>query len=801
MRAFVLLLAAFFAAVFFAVPVFAADIAVTGPAGTSDLARRSGFGTAQAADTAARAQFSGRAADETDDADAADATGPEIRISDQPAQIAELQKSIPKGLFQGLADNSWGAYGPAISSIWPQIDPPLDPLTAGVEGLNATVTQWCGAGFDKERLKFRKSCGGHRATGYNRVYEMDIPGLTMGWASPDSRLAGPEMPQSSCPYPSEHQTFGERAGPAAGHWGDGIVTATDGSTLFFPSVLYDCKGPGNRQPYKWAFKLSPDGEWSSSGDSNFQTTSGGLTSEPLPDGNILLIGRYYAGIFDPVTMRMVPFKSRGKRFEAKGKYAELVGNGNLTEAGQRPDGALRFFYSGYKQRISEILVRKDDDGLWNVGGPRRVPGVKAAWYTAGMEWLPDQNALMYWGGDQNVRYILFDGEQPEVRVGTYPEIRKPAKNKMHIHEGGLQWDPVNKVVYAFGVLPGDGLFVFRPPKDLRAATTPAPPPRQNLQKLVNAANPGDTLTLNGRWTGARVKKPLTIVCEDGATVDGAFANGQGMFLVETESFTIDGCTMKTKNRSEGTAALFFAHGGNFKVLNTYIEGFGNGILTSRRGWIGDVNLTVRGSSFVNNGIDTRSPGHQIYYGNGGGSALKPEPDRPRRWTQADSDVTGIPMRWSTRLMHGGRLLIEDSEFRGQTQGGHGIKSAAQTTIIKRTTIKQGDAGLAYRAIDYLSGGELILEDVTIVQKYGPAAGENKDLISFAPEAGPNSYKGWLPEGDSVTISRLKATCEGASNMVVVRSWRDVDPMWNGATEADPDGDSEISGCRFRYQRK
>lgn len=620
------------------------------------------------------------------------------------------------GLFEDLAYNAWMRHGPAISSIWSQVDPPLDPLTRGVEGLRATVTQWCGAGFDKAQLKFRKSCGGHRSTGVNWAYGMDISAGTIAWVSPDSRLVGSEMPDSACPYPSEHQTLGDRAGPAAGHWEDGIVTATDGSTLVFPYVLYDCKGPGNRQPGNRVFKLSPDGEWSSSGAGNYTAPSGGISTEPLPDGKILLIGRYFAGIFDPEVMRLVPFKARGKLFEAKGKYAELGAHGNLTEAGTTSDGALRFFHSAYKREISEIHVTKDEDGLWNVGGPREIVGVEASWYTAGMEWLPDHNALMYWGG-ACVRYILFDGETPETRIGTCPDLDLKLDSKTHIHEGGLQWDPVNKVVYAFGFSSREGLLVFRPPQNLRASTEPPLPPKVDLQAMVDAAEPGDTLALNEpRYTGANLNKDgLTLVCSPGTTISGPI-QGKGVLLWNAKDLTLRGCDVPGGHNSDNNLSSVWGEaagvGGTFE--NNTFRDSDNGILVSQ---YASGTYIVRNNTFTNLGAGGR--GHAYY---------------------------GSPMASTS--------IIEGNLFEKPKGEGHLIKSRSARTEIRDNKIYGNTAvgePVYSRLIDIPDGGHIVIENNDM--RHGKPPG-NSDAACIGCEynARPDKRPGRPVEDNSILIT-------------------------------------------------
>ena len=581
--------------------------------------------------------------------------------------------------YADMAENSWRHVGPPISSVWADLDPPLDPLTRGASGLRAIVNQFCGAGWHAATKSFIRSCGGHRATGYNRAFRYDVAKLTIEWASPDVRLNHPDL-TNACPYPSE---LGPQAGPAANHWYDGIVTTPDGNTYFFPEVAYDCKGLKNREPAR-VWRLSPEGEWSIAHDS-LPSNVPATATEVLPDGKILTLSRYFKGIFDP---------AKGK-YEQVDRYAELGGFGNLIAAGEAEPGVRRFLWFDYNQHLYQILVHKNGADDWSVGWPKKLAD-KVAWYTTGAVWLPEQQALMLWGGGQAAKFVLLDRDEAEIRVVKYPEIRDPGDRKFFIHDGGLQYLPDWGVVVALGPGAGEGIHVYRPPSDLRAGTEPAPPPPVDLQRIINAAKPGDVIRLKEPRYGPVLinKADLILECAPGTRIQGQ-RKSQGTLVLAAPGFTLRGCEVSAGHNTKNNAsAVWGSHGSGGATFegNTFHDS-DNGILTAK-GEAGT--YVVRGNIFRKLGAGGR--GHSYY----------------------DSSITS-------------ESILEGNTFEQPKGDGHLIKSRALRTVIRNNRLlgntEEGQPSYS-RLIDIPEGGHVVIENNEMLHGDPPG---NDDAVCIGCE--------------------------------------------------------------------
>ena len=606
-------------------------------------------------------------------------------------------KPEPGNPYADLAENAWRHVGPSISSVWADLDPRLDPLTLGRGGLRSIVNQFCGAGWLRKTKSFLRSCGGHSANGYNRAYRYNVEKLTVEWASPDVRLDHPAL-TNACPYPSE---IGPEAGPASNHWYDGIITMPDGNTFFFPETAYDCMGKKNREPAR-VWKLSPEGDWSIAHDRLPKDVSATATAA-LPDGKILTLSRHYQAIFDPATGEYVKVD----------RYAGLGGFGNLIAAGESEPGVLRFFWFDYNQHLYRILVHKNEDGEWAVGWPVRLVDKVAPWYTSGAVWLPDQQAVMFWNGGRTAKFVLLDREEPEVRVVEYPEIRDPGDSKFHIHESGMQYIPEWDVVVTLGPAHTDGIHVFRPPSDLRAATEPAPPPKLDLQPIVDAAQSGAYIRLEeARYGPALIKTAdLTIECAPGTKIEGQ-RQSQGALVLAAPRFTLRGCEVSAGHNNDNNASAVWGSdgsgGGTFE--SNHFKDSDNGILTSKKH---GGTYVVRNNTFTNLGAGGR--GHAFY----------------------DS---------SSRT----ETIIENNVFQQPKGDGHLIKSRAAKTTIRGNQIlgnTEPDQPSYSRLIDLPNGGHIVIEGNTMRHGHPPG---NNDAVCIGCEYG-DPRPGSPVEDNSVLI--------------------------------------------------
>lgn len=620
----------------------------------------------------------------------------------------------------GMVENEWRHYGTPITALWSLVDPPLDDLTRGVTGIRATWTQFAGAAFNWPY--WTRAAGGHRATGYGRGYRGNILTGEVEWFTPDYRLNDPRMPASKCPYPSE---LGEKYGAAANHWYGGIVSAGK-EVVLFPDVPYDCKGPGNREPaYVW--KIQENGDWKRL--VKMRPHLDAVAAATLPDDKILTVSRYFSGVFDATVGDWIPFRRGTKDYESTSSYAELGAYGNLYPGGTYEDGSLRFFHGGYHKNIYEIKISKDDDGVWNLGWPKKIVEKAGPWYTGGVVYLPEPwNAIMAWGGGKKAAFYLLDEDPVKKVIAEWPDFREPPEPNpgMHLHAGLMQWVPQWGTVATWGPHHTDGFTLWKPPADLNSISDEAPPPPEEIQPLFDRAKSGEvTIIPAGHYKAGIIRTDgATIQCEPETYIKGT-VKGQGGFVVEANNVIIDGCNISSGSNRSLNAAVWGGGGShNLTLRNVTLHDSFNGLITCKS-CVGTT--TVENSRILRNGGSGRGPGHGIYN------------------TQSSSQS---------------RMVIKNTVFEGTQNTGHHLKWRSGFAEIVDNTFLPANGNYS-RVLDDTAGSQAVITGNTIVHSKPPA------LNSEAFCLGCERYVNGAHDVSSIVFTGNKISCNGLSRFIRV----------------------------------
>ncbi len=226
-------------------------------------------------------------------------------------------------------------------------------------------------------------------------------------------------------------------------------------------------------------------------------------------------------------------------------------------------------------------------------------------------------------------------------------------------------------------------------------------PYASIDAASRMANDGDVIEIDaGVYTAgaAFYDNNLTIRPAPGAAagsviVRGGTVLGKALFVTAGDNITVQGIRFENASVPDRNGAGIRSEGRNLSVLDSQFYNVENGILASGTN-DGNV-LTVRGSSFDL----IRSPGgpgvltHAIYVG---------------------KTIDG--------------LVVEDTVFT-RVATGHHVKSRANSTIVRRSTLDDRDGSASY-LIEAPEGGQLVVEGNTMIK--GANAG-NPVAIAFGFE--------------------------------------------------------------------
>lgn len=645
--------------------------------------------------------------------------GPVIRSS---AELELLSDAVGD-----IAPNTWRKIAGSSRAIWPSRKE-YSKLAWGVQGPRSSWGLWSSAAFSG--TAFYGMGGGHRSSGLNGVWKFDLETMSWSWArksTPITKAPGTPGAGRRCPYP---ELWGEEHGPPALHTYDGIVWSSVARELFlWGGVQYTCFTRGGQAPGRlWAF--NPErGRWRimhrhprKEAGVRFRTPPG--TAE-LPDGKLLIYGAVKNKaaqilILDPATGKYI-FKRRIAT-RSKASFVQVLWAGNA------------FYTYNYGAAVQLVRLHMNGNGAWRIGESRylsSLPRGRGLSYTSGAAYHPPSNSVVYWGGARRVAIHFLDTDKWRQLNFSDPAL---PKKKWQLLEGKWAWLPGQGIFIGVRY---DGVWVWRPPKDLSAASIPLIP-MVNTQRLINKTPKGGKIVLtaydrNGikrdYQPGAVIRRAgITVQCEPGVHISGG--GGKGIIVVSAPNVTIDGCKLSgARNRSRNGSCIWVNPGGRGLVVrNSVLDNCQNGILYSgRKG--GD--LTIERTTFSRNGAGGRA--HQIYFSGGG--------------------------RYPP-----GTLTIRNSRFVDPKGDGHQIKTGARHTVIENTEIIGGRESYS-RAIDAFAGGELIVRNSRIKQ----TRSGNYDMIAFAPER----RRAWPADAHRILLEGN--TFQGNQNNVLIQTWVDVKP--------------------------
>jgi parallel beta helix pectate lyase-like protein len=209
------------------------------------------------------------------------------------------------------------------------------------------------------------------------------------------------------------------------------------------------------------------------------------------------------------------------------------------------------------------------------------------------------------------------------------------------------------------------------------------------------ARPGDTVMIRpGRYFDCAVWNPdrLTIAGSGpGVVVTDKTCEGKALFVVRGGGITIRNITFTRARVPDGNGAGIRAEGRDLTVENSQFVNNEEGILAGDNA--GSV-ITIRNSTFEDNGKCTSACAHGIYVG------------------------------------HIKELRVTGSKFR-DTKMGHSVKSRALRTVLRGDEIEDGPQGTASYLVDISNGGSLIMEDNTLEK--GPHSSNHSAAIVIGGE--------------------------------------------------------------------
>jgi len=227
---------------------------------------------------------------------------------------------------------------------------------------------------------------------------------------------------------------------------------------------------------------------------------------------------------------------------------------------------------------------------------------------------------------------------------------------------------------------------------------------QDLQKAVNAASAGGTITLAAEINGscAVINKPVHIKGLRGsngrrAHLVGGVCNGKGPLVTAAKDIVIEGLEISGIRVGDGNGACVRLDKGTRDLLirDLYCHDSQDGVLGIIAGM-----LLVEDSQFVGNGFGGQAHGLYVY---------------------------------------GDEVLIRRSQILSTQNAGHSLKVGAQKLTVEDSVIAALN-GHNSRALDAFAGGVIELRNNVIQQ--GPAS-DNSDVIGLGLEP-----KRLLPSGHS-----------------------------------------------------
>ena len=226
----------------------------------------------------------------------------------------------------------------------------------------------------------------------------------------------------------------------------------------------------------------------------------------------------------------------------------------------------------------------------------------------------------------------------------------------------------------------------------------------SISAAAAAANPFDTIIVHpGTYNGAVLAdSDLTVRAPIGSVRSAAIATGatildKGLFVTKGANIVIDGFRFTGAKSTGDNGAGIRVESRNLTVRNSEFISNQNGMLITPGGTVKG-NVTIINSLFKSNGA-------------------------------GDGQSHGV---YSNSL---GRLTIENSRFE-DTRVGHHIKSRADTTIVRGTTILDGTvaSGASYQ-IEVPEGGAITIENNVLVK------GDNSSNDCCSIALGFEQYKG------------------------------------------------------------
>jgi hypothetical protein len=234
-----------------------------------------------------------------------------------------------------------------------------------------------------------------------------------------------------------------------------------------------------------------------------------------------------------------------------------------------------------------------------------------------------------------------------------------------------------------------------------------------LKRQISAAKAGASVAIPpGVYdlTDVKIYKSVRLVgAAEGATVfRSASVTDKGILVPLTGvDLTVENITFEGARSWDRNGAGIRHEGRNLTILNCRFVSNEDGVLAT-----GDMDgvITIRASEFIDNGFGD-GMSHGIY------------------------------------VLNAQRLEIEGSRFVG-TRIGHHVKSLAEETIVRASTLDDGHGRGSY-AVDASRGGRVVIENNTIIQA---ADGENDSIINYDLTRGGKAA-GLLIRGNRV-VNRL-----------------------------------------------
>lgn len=617
---------------------------------------------------------------------------------------------------------------------------------------------WNGAAFDGRRFYFHG--GGHRGYSGNEVYAFDLATLT--WerltepsVNPDGRQKG------DCPYPEPLDARGNPTVPRSVHTYDGFVWTPLTKTLFrFGGVDWCALGMayGNDT---WEFDPGIRA-WTQHADTPAKRGFAMRTAIDPATGRIIVLGPRFAYEYDPLTdsiSRQSP-PITGPKFgtmeiDPDRRLAVILDDGGIRTLAL--DGAS--LAPAVKVDLHGDLPAMGENGRWS-------PLLGAA----GLAYSTRQRVWVLWPGgsgrseqDGDARHIyIVNLDTREIVLypnsdgpGPRPARDMPTKNQSNGVYSKFIYVPEHDVFVGYNGV-DDGVWVYRLPEKLKAASATTPPARtagiadSDARSVAEAAAPATTKKRrNGSAedsvipdASARTATAVDLsgvirVCPKADSVEGCQYNdlakalkrahpGETILLAAGEyrqPVTIDVPRLNIIGepgaRFTGTAKggkAFFV----IKAEGVSIAGIecsdvrvpdGNGACIRLQA----SNLTVRESYFHDNEM-------HILGGTPGGRVLIEN-------NRFGSTLPG-PRNHGVYISKGVAELIFRGNFMlGAGHSGHDIKCGASRCVIEDNVIAGLEAPNG-RALDFMCGGDIVVRH-NVIEK-GPRS-ENRDIVGLAGE--------------------------------------------------------------------